>query len=338
MRKYSNLLMSGCVMFGVALTISACKDDDPPVPPTVAFAEKTMTVKESDGTIQVKVVLDKAAPEAITVKYTFSGTAVEYVAAAGEHNSDYEITSDYKEVTIAKGESEGIIELELYSDSDVEDDETIVLTIESVTPEEVKPAVPDDVTITVKQEDGLLIGLAWGEAGQPAYTDVDMDLVLWGANDAGTLAPAYGYVGYAGDYITSMLESTTPNYEYMFLPGVVDDGNYGISANYYSGTQDPMKFKVSFVPVVNGTNGTAIVKDGTYTVQNVNPWANEDLGSDVLLAATFKKTGATFSDFSEITVAASGSRMATTDRSGVARFKPGSRSFGSSLKESLKVK
>src|SRR5690348_8224666 len=109
MRKYSKLLKSGCVLFAVALTIAACKDDDPPVPPTVAFEAKTKTVKESDGTAQVKVVLDKAAPEDITITYSISGSAWEKVAAAGQHNSDYEVTSDYKEVKILKGESEGII-------------------------------------------------------------------------------------------------------------------------------------------------------------------------------------------------------------------------------------
>ena len=125
MRKYSNLLVSGCVMFAVALTISACKDDDPPVPPSVTFEASTRTVKESDGTIEVKVVLDKPAPEDITVTYTIGGTAVEEVAAAGQHATDYAIKSDYKEVKIAKGESEGIIQLDLYSDTDLEEDETI---------------------------------------------------------------------------------------------------------------------------------------------------------------------------------------------------------------------
>ncbi|MGC3946624.1 MAG: hypothetical protein QM762_19230 [Chryseolinea sp.] len=268
MRKYSNLLMSGCVLFAVALTISSCKDDDPPVPPTVAFEAKTRTVKESDGTIQIKVVLDKPAPEDITVTYSFTGTAMEYVAAAGQHASDYEIKSEYKKVKIAKDASEGIIELELYSDTDVEDDETIVLSIDTVEPVEVKATVPDDITITVQQEDGLIVGLVWGETGV-TYPDVDMDLILWAPNASGTLVPAYGFLGYAGDYNTNLITTASPNYELFFLPGVVDDGSYGISANYYAGTKEPMKFKVTYVPIVNGADGTPVVKDGTYTKANI---------------------------------------------------------------------
>ncbi|MEJ1240182.1 Calx-beta domain-containing protein [Chryseolinea sp. T2] len=307
MRKYSKLLKSGCVLFAVALTIAACKDDDPPVPPTVAFEAKTKTVKESDGTVQVKVVLDKAAPEDITVTYSLSGTAWEDVAAAGQHNSDYAIASDYKEVKILKGESEGIIELDLYSDTDLEEDETIIFSIDAVEPAEVTPVVPDDITITVQQEDGLFVLLGWGETGV-TYPDVDMDLIFWGANTSGALIPAYDqFRGFAGDYPTNLLPSTTPNYEYFFLPGVISDGTYGISANYYSGTKEPMKFKVAYATVVNGVQGTPVVKDGEYALANINAWDTET-GTEVVLASTFKKAGATFSDFSDITKQATGSR------------------------------
>lgn len=333
MRKYSNLLMSACVMFAGALTISACKDDDPPVPPSVAFEASTRTVKESDGTIEVKVVLDKPAPEDITVKYTIGGTAVEEVAAAGQHASDYAISSDYKEVKIAKGATEGIIELELFSDTDLEDDETITLAIASVTPVDVKPAVPDDITITVKQEDGLIVALTWGEEGV-AYTDVDMDLILWVTNNAGTLVPNFQFLGYSGDYNTNLVEAFTPRIEYFFFPGVVADGTYGISANYYSGTREPMKFTVTYVEVVNGAEAASVDKQGTYTLQNINAWTEEN-APQVLLAGTFKKVGSDFTDFSDLTIAATGSRSGSFDvPSGIQR-KHGSFSINSSLSKIL---
>lgn len=336
MRKYSNLMMSGCVLFAVALTISSCKDDDPPVPPTVAFEAKTRTVKESDGAIQVKVVLDKPALEDITITYSFTGTAMEYVAAAGQHSSDYEITSEYKEVTIAKGESEGIIELELYSDTDVEEDETIVLSIDSVDPVDVKANVPDDITITVQQEDGLIVGLIWGET-DVAYTDVDMDLMLWAPNTSGTLAPAYRFQGYSGDYPTNIIEATTPNFEVFFLPGVVDDGNYGISATYYAGTKDPMKFRVTYLPIVNGADGTPVVKEGSYTQQNINVWDEEGAPAP-LLAGTFKKAGSTFSEFSDLTIPATSSRQPMFEKGSVLRYKPGSQPARTPLTQVLKTK
>jgi hypothetical protein len=281
----------------------------------------------------VKVVLDKPAPEDITVTYTIGGTAVEEVAAAGQHATDYAIKSDYKEVKIAKGESEGIIQLDLYSDTDLEEDETIELAIASVDPVEVKPAVPDDMTITVQQEDGLIVALSWGEEGV-AYTDVDMDLVLWAPNTAGTLIPDFQFLGYSGDYNTNLVESVTPRVEYVFLPGIVPDGNYGISANYFSGTKEPMKFKVSYVEVVNGANAASVDKAGTYTLQNINDWTAEGTAG-VLLAGTFKKAGADFTEFSDLTIAATGSRSGSVEIPAGTHRKPGAFSMTPSLSRIL---
>lgn len=332
MRKYSNLLMSGSVMFAVALTISSCNDDDPPAKPVLSFEAATKTVKESDGTVQVKLLLDKPAKEDITITYSIDGSAIEKVVAANARPHDYEITSDYEEVVIEEGSTEGIIEFTLASDLDYEDDETIEFSIEEVDSEDIEITREDEIEITVQQEDGLVVALTWGD-GSTTYPDVDMDLFLWLENDAGTLVFTT-IVGYAGTAYTNIRPGTSP-LEYIFLPGVFDDGNFGISANYYSGTADPMKFVVAYVKIVNGAEGDVVEKSGTYGLVNVNKYDDDDAPLPQLVA-TFKKSGANFTDFSEITIPATGSRLAVPDVDLKNVRKPGKGSLSTRVMEMLR--
>lgn len=306
MRKYSNLLMSGCVLFAVALTISSCNDDDPPAKPKLSF-EADKTVKESDGDIEVKVILDKPAKDDVTLTYSIAGSAVEKVVAANARPHDYEITSDYKEVTIEAGQTEGIIKITLASDLDLEEDETIELSIEDSDSEDIEITRDDDITITVTQEDGLIVALTWGDGNTP-YTDVDMDLFLWLEDDAGELTITT-LVGYSGTNYTNLRAGTQP-LEYIFIPSVIDDGNLGISCTYYSGTASPMKFTVGYVPIVNGDDLDAIEKAGEYTLDNINKYDEDDAPLPVLIG-TFKKAGASFTEFSDLTIPATSSRRPT---------------------------
>ena len=162
--------------------------------PKLSFASSEMTVKESDGTIEAQLVLDKPASKDITIDYKVSGTAKDEVAAGNTAPSDYTINGTYGEVVIAKGETTGSISFELYSDSDVEADETIIFAIDKVDSDEIEITRDDDITITVTQEDGLIVLLEWGKNESPAYTDVDMDLFLWAENSSSVLVRT-GFVG-----------------------------------------------------------------------------------------------------------------------------------------------
>jgi hypothetical protein len=294
-------------MISAALAFSSCKDDEPPRPPKLSFETSTMTVKESDGAIQVKVVLDKAAAEDLTIDYSIGGTAIERNDASGPFLPDYIITSGYQKLEIPKGELEQIIELRLNSDTDLEDEENIVFTIDAVSSQEVEIA-GNNIDIKVQQEDGLIVQLSWGNA-DALYPDVDMDLFIWLPNASGTLVLVPRLYGFSNNSPRTQLLSTTP-LEFIFLPAAVtalNDGPIGVSANYYSGTQEPMQFKIEYIKFVNGAPGAPEARSGTYSNGNINPWLESQVWP--LLVATFRKSGTDFLDFSDIAVPAAGSRQ-----------------------------
>ena len=75
MKNYAALILSVAVLVGAALGLSSCKDDEPPVPPKLSFAESAMTVNEDAGVIEVELVLDKPYSRDLNVEYNLGGTA-----------------------------------------------------------------------------------------------------------------------------------------------------------------------------------------------------------------------------------------------------------------------
>ncbi len=298
MRKYSVLFLTGLTLMVFSLYLSSCKKDEEPfVKPKLSFTDATSTVNEADGTIQIEIKLDKPTIEDFTISYQLKGTAVDKVTAGTTSSYDYEITSDYLEVTILKGESIGIIEIKLYSDLSIEDDETIEIDILSTDSDNIEITRDDSIEITIKQEDGLLVILDWN---YPITDSVDMDLFLWAEDTNGTLG------------LTS-LNSVNVDYEGpegFFLPtAILDDGTYGLSCNYYEGKVEPMNFEVSYIEVISGNDASTTTRSGSYTLANINPWDDATNGTDPLLEFTFEKLGADFKDFSEINLPTAGSRM-----------------------------
>lgn len=298
--KQVSRVLTGLLIAGICVGLPSCKEDEPPAKPKLGFAEKELTIKESEGEIEIKIVLDKPASEDIEIEYTLKGTAVEEVTANSQGAAaDYKITTDYLKVEIEAGQSEGIIGISLYSDAYLEDDETIEIAIDDVDGD-VEITRDDDMSITLEQEDGLLVVLAWGVGTGERYNDVDMDLFLWAQGTDGNL----GLTSF-GSLSTSVVSP-----EYFFLPpNGIKDGTYGLSCNYYSGSVDPMNFQVSYIKVVNGSTGSTVVKKGTYTKVNINPWDDEATGIDPVLIMTFKKAGSDFTEFSDITIPSAGSRL-----------------------------
>ena len=304
MKTYRTLLILSAVTLCLfSLLLSSCKDDVPPAKPKLSFDKSSLTVNEADGEIEVKIKLDKGAFEDVKITYELSGSAVDKVTAGTTKAYDYEITSDYLEAEIVKGDSLAFIKVTLLSDFDVEEDETIQISIKDVDSENIEITRNDDIKITVKQENGMVVLLQWGVGVGEKYTDVDMDLFLWAKNTASQLV------------LTNIASAngSLASPEFFFLPtAVFNDGQYGLSCNYYDGKTDPMNFTVSFIKVVNGAATSTTVKKGTYTIANVNAWDTSSL--DPLLVLTFDKTAGNFTNFSEITVPATGSRAGSTNK------------------------
>ena len=304
MKKIVRLIFSAGLQASLLLTTSC--EDDPPVNPKLSFAASSITVNEAEGIIEVEVVLDRPAFEDFTIDYEISNssTAQDAETATDISPPDFlvlEDLNDYGEIEIEKGETSGLIQIEIWSDFVFEGNpETIVIKILDVDSDLIE-ITHDDIEITVEQEDGLIIYLDW------AYTTVDMDLLLWAENGSGTL-------------VLTEIGSARELYfgpESFILPNVLVDGDYGVSCTYYGTTVDPpsalspMNFTLSYFPFTNGSLGTEIIREGVYDEGNLNPWL-EETGTDPLLAATFTKTGGTYTNFSDILIDANTTGSRTT--------------------------
>ncbi len=294
MKKYLQLVLSISALAGLLIAVS-CKDDDvPPVPSKLSFAVKTMTVNEADGIIEVEIVLDKPALENFTVDYKVSGTAQD---AETETNNtpaaDFRILedlSDYGEVDFDKGQSVGIIQIQLFSDFNYEGNEIIEIELIDVDSDLVQITRDDEIKITIKQEDGLLVFLNWES---PL---VDLDLIIRRGASTSTLNQVV-----AGSLFGKP--------EFNIIPKAHVNAAFGLSYTYYSGEVDPLDFFVTFIEVTDGVwapEANWMEYEGQYTLENINEWDSPD---ETIVAQTFEKVGNTWINFSEIKILDQGSRV-----------------------------
>jgi hypothetical protein len=316
MRKYY-LLKFTALALSLSGLVMSCKndDDDEPVKPVISFETNTMTVNEADGVIEVKVKLDKAAEEDITIEYELAGSAID-VATVDDPDtdeSDYGIVednNDHGEIEIEAGETEGVIEIELYSDVLIEDSnedtdpldpETIEIELTDVDTEDVEISTDNTMDISIEQEDGVLVLLAWAAPTETDSADMDM-VVRYGANTT----------TWQGFMAGSLRESFTAP-EFVFIPNGPDIPAFGMSYTYFAGNREPLSFEVIFADMVDGVleeEANVLRYEGEYSLANVNKWTEQTNGlNSTKVVQTFGNTGGTFTGHTEITVPASGSRV-----------------------------
>jgi hypothetical protein len=148
MKKFILLLSSLCAIMALAIGLSSCKDDEPFVKPNLSVASATLTIGEAGGTLQVEVVLDKGAPEDITIEYDLGGTAIS--------PADYTIVGQEGEVEIAKDQTSGIIQIQIVSDALYEGDETIEVSLDDVSSDNVVITNNDETVVTITDDDPQL--------------------------------------------------------------------------------------------------------------------------------------------------------------------------------------
>jgi hypothetical protein len=304
MRTYKTLLpvASFTLCLSLLMIVSCKKDEAPPAKPKLSFKEATRTVIESDGTIEVKMKLDKGAFEDFSVSYELTGTALDKVTAGTTKAYDYEITSDYLTAKIVKGDSIGIIKLKLLSDLSIEDDETIVISIKTVDSDKIEITRNDDIKITLKQEDGLIILLEW-PAPSVSTGQADMDILLRVGQNTSTW----------DGVLTGSVQENFTGPEFIFIPKIASFPAYGLSYVYYDGTLDPLEFTATFIDLKDGVVEPVSQRQPfkqTYTALNKNKWT--DVNSTIVVQ-TFLKTNGAFTAPSSINVPTSGSRIESTN-------------------------
>ncbi|MEX2233869.1 MAG: Calx-beta domain-containing protein, partial [Cyclobacteriaceae bacterium] len=155
MKNYTAFILSIATVIAVGFGFSSCKEDEPPSKPKLSFSESTMTVNEDDGTIEVELVLDKAYSKDLNIEYDLGGTASDQ-DAVGTADADYEVAGDHGSVVIESGETSGVIELDIYDDSDFEDNETIEISIIDINTSDVELTADDEIEITITNDDAQL--------------------------------------------------------------------------------------------------------------------------------------------------------------------------------------
>lgn len=167
-----------------------------------------------------------------------------------------------------------------------DDDAEVLETIRFMIPNSKGNAIH---TVRIVSDDpGVLdIDLTWA-AGEAA---ADMDLLLWKLN--------------ADEEWEAVAQSWGATFEHIAVDWTEDDGTYGLSYNYYAGVADPLDFTVTFTPtgITLEDGSEPLVFNATYTAANIAPQ------SSYPVVQTFKKTGTSFTEFSSLTVPASGSRQ-----------------------------
>ncbi len=155
MKNFATLIRSSALVLTVGFGLLSCKDDDPPSPPAVSFADTEMSVNEGDGIIEVEVILDKPFSKDLIIDYETGGTAGDRQNQSAA-NADYEILGDYGEVTIESGETVGVIRIQIYNDAAFEPDETIEIRLFDTNTDEVVLSENNEIVITILNDDEQL--------------------------------------------------------------------------------------------------------------------------------------------------------------------------------------
>ena len=284
---------------------SSCKDDEKPKA-KISFEAEESELYENDGTIDISIMLDRAASETVVLSYTLSGTATKLTSAGG----DYDITPDGGTVTIAKGETEASIEIEAFEDDEFEVDlsgeeaisnETVVVTITGIVSGPGQLGETGLVHTLNIFEDDLLVILDWDRPGGET-DDVDMDLFYW-ADDPNDDIDGFTLLDGSAQANNSS--------EAIIILGGVPDWDFGFSYVYYEGTNTDLDFASFFINFGGTIDGSSVevITEANYAAVNINTYDPETLEPMPQIVQTITKSGLDYVDLSGITVPAEGSRQ-----------------------------
>ena len=224
MKNLAALILSIAILIGAGFGFSSCKEDEPPIPPKLSFADSEMTVSEAVGIVEVELVLDKPYGKNLNVDYDLGGTASDQ-DAVGTANADYEVLGTHGLVVIQSGETSAVIKLEIYNDTKFEEDETIEISIMDVNTSDVQVTADNEIVITITNDDAqavasfvnttMTLNEADGADG-PIGITVQLD------NPAsGNMIVEYTLDGTALDSLFASKEEIPPSYYDYYIDGEV---------------------------------------------------------------------------------------------------------------------
>lgn len=149
-------------LFAMIAFISSCEkiEHEGNYSPSVYFETKESTINTQTGAFEIIAKLSQPAPEDISVKFTFSGTALE--------NEHYTIAS--KEILVEKGASEAVINVTLLNDNIWDPELTLKATIVPGTDYAVNPEMNPEYTAHLTK-DIVLPVLSFGNQQENEHTN-----------------------------------------------------------------------------------------------------------------------------------------------------------------------
>jgi hypothetical protein len=296
-----------------AVIVTILDDETAEGRPKASFAVASVTVNEDDGLdgyTNVRITLDKPAPEALTLNYSIIGSALDSLTAFDEDFYDFDYYVNAEEVgvlEIPKGATEAVIELQInYIDFEYEPtDEVIQITLDDITGS-AQLGTQKTTQVIIQQQGGEVVQLDWSAASN----DVDMDLFLWvpvGDNNFRFRAMS--------------AREATAGPERIIVPSIVTDGTFGTDATsavfgfsytYYSGTENALGFSVKVLHYIDGelqdedAEGVPSAS-ADYTLANINPW-NTAQGDTPAITHLILFEDSRYSDMDPIFVPDAGSR------------------------------
>lgn len=221
--------------------------------PVISFFQATQTISEDNvNLITIGVEMDHAWNDAVIVHYTVSGTASE------GSSGDYTIFTS--PILIPKGKPRGEIAVQLNNDIVDENDETIIITIETV--ENGTSGSPNGHTITITDDDSTpsvsfhRASQTVGEAAGSGTVRVDLS----GPSSHPVTVPLTfsGTATEGADYTVSSSEITIPplTISETFTVNILDDSEYDPAETSILTMGDP----------TNATKGT--ITEHTITIED----------------------------------------------------------------------
>jgi len=248
-------------------TLQSCDTDD--ILPALTLISSSNELSENQGMITITASLNSELDQEIAVPITFSGTAI--------LNEDYVTTET--SLIISSGNSSGSLSISSIQDEDIEDIETIIITIES---QDELIVISSSITISILDDDSDSDGDGINdsdddcpnEAGLPEYNGCSQPLLI--INEV-LYDPPSGIEGDAnGDGTREAQEDEF--IEFVNLGGTLDLSGYRVHDNaqerhvFPQGTIIPSGGVLVLFGGGNptGTFGNAIVQTASAGILNMN--------------------------------------------------------------------
>jgi len=257
------------IVFLLALLFifNSCDTDD--ISPAVSLTASSSEISEDQGLITISATLNSETNQEIIIPVTFSGTAI--------FGEDY--ISSESSLIIPSGESSGSLSISSMQDNDIEDIETIIISIEA---NDDVIVLSSSLTITILDDDADSDGDGINdsdddcpnEAGVPEYNGCSQPLLI--INEV-LYDPPSGIAGDAnGDGTREAQEDEF--IEFVNLGGTLDLSGYTVHDNaqerhiFPQGTVLPSGGVLVLFGGGNPTGafGNAIVQTATNGILNMN--------------------------------------------------------------------